>query len=341
MNKPTLFETPFAAARSLNKELTGAVVYLTKYYPLVHVDNGFLNDVKTYSSTATSMIFNNLKAAEKIKHFMFYNLGKSANTPSILTINDISIDGKAIPDISIPDTLKKCWINLTPIISQKDSYNGRINVTDVTELANIMTRGALTNSYHNSKDLWLSPNLSTYVIEFYSGVISNTLGQVYNLNYDERLYVQTLFAAYYAQCLGGEKSPLDMPPLLFRCTFLGSVADITDRMNSIQESRDNDGDSYLYPSVICKILAKHGPARMNKFDPVYLYRHISATAMDSQIMLIALDFPPYWVYQMLRVAHGYKNPIMSNMLKLTGTKIKLQQFAKDMAESDVIIRKVN
>ena len=141
MNKPTLFETPYANARSINKELSTAIVYLTKYYPIVHVDNGFLTDVKTYSSTATSVIFNSLKVAEKTKHFMFYNLGKSTNTPSILTINDISIDGKAIPEISVPDTLKKCWINLTPIISQKDSYNGRINVTDVTELSKYNDQG--------------------------------------------------------------------------------------------------------------------------------------------------------------------------------------------------------
>lgn len=341
MTKPTFFDTPYAQARSLDSELSSAMVYLTKYYPIVSVDDGFLKEVKTYSTTATSVIFNNLKLAEKTNCFLFYNLGKATSIPSLLTINDISIDAKAITSVTVPSNLKKCWINITPIISQKASYNGRINVTDVTELANIMSRAALTNSYHNSKDLWLPPNLATYVIEFYSGVISNTLGQAYNLNYDERLYVQTLFAAYYAQCLGGSRAKLEMPPLLLRCSFLGSSADIHERMNSIKEDRVAKGESYLYPATICSLLAKHGPPRMKSFNTAYLYRHLSSTAMDSQIMLVALDFPPYWVYQMLRVAHGYKNPVMSNMLKLTGTKIKLQQFASDLSESNVIVRKVS
>lgn len=341
MNKLTLFETPFADARSLNKDLVGAATYLTKYFTLVNINPSFLNDIKIYSSTAASTIFTNLKAAEKTSSFMFYNIGRVPDVPSILTINDITVDGRFIPNISVPKNLQKCWVNVTPIISQKDSYNGRINVTDVTELSNLMMRGALVMSYHNSKDLWLPPNLATYVIEFYSGVISNTIGQVYNLNYDERLYVQTFFAAYYAQCLGGENAPLDIPPLLMRCAFLGSGANIADRLNSVREDRENDGNSWLYPSTICTLLAKHGPPRMNKFSNVYLYRQLSATAMDSQIMLIAMDYPPYWVYQMLKVAYGYKNPVMSNMLKLTGTKVKLQQFAKDICDSDVIVRKVD
>lgn len=341
MNKLTLFDTPFAQARSLNKELAEATAYLTKYFSLVNVNASFLNDIKIYSSTSASTVFTNLKTAEKTNAFMFYNLGKVKDIPSILTLNDISIDGLYIPNISVPDHLKKCWINLTSIISQKDSYNGRINVTDVTELSNIMLRGALTMSYHSSTDMWLPPNLSTYVIEFYSGVIANSLGQAYNLNYDERLYVQTLFAAYYAQCLGGSGASLAMPPLLLRCSFLGSSVDISERLNSVLEDRENNGESFLYPNVICKLLAKHGPPRMHKFNTVNLYRYISATATDSQIMLLAIDFPPYWVYQMLRVASGYKNPVMSNMVKLTGTKLKLQQFAKDLCDSNVIVRKVN
>lgn len=341
MNKPTLFETPFAAARSLNKELPPAVAYLIKYNDIVHVDPGFINDINVYSSTSASVIFNNLKVDGKASSFMFYNIGRAPDVPPILTVNDISIDGSHIPAVSVPKNLQKCWVNLTPIISQKDSYNGRINVTDTTELANLMMRGALVMSYHNTTDLWLPPNLAVYVIEFYSGVIANALGLVYNLNHDERLFVQTMFAVYYAQCLGGTNAPLDIPPLLMRCQFLGSGANIADRINSIKELRPNNGDSYLHPSMACDIIAERGPERMRKFSNVYLYRYLSATAIDSQIMLLAVDYPPYWVYQMLKVAHGYKNPVMSNMLKLTGTKIKLQQFAKDLAESNIILRKLD
>ena len=340
MDKLTLFETPYAEARSLNKELSRAIEYLTKYHTLINVDPSFLNDIKIYSSTAASTIFSNLKEANKGSSFLFYNVGRTAEIPSVLTINDLTIDGARIPNISVPDRLKKCWINLTPIISQKDSYNGRINVTDVTELSHLMMRGALVMSYHATDTMWLSPNQAVYVIEFYSGVIANTLGQVYNLNYDERLYVQTLFAAYYAQCLGGANAPLDMPPLLLRCVFLGSAMDIQERMNSIKDDRDNGGKSWLSPSTVCELLRKHGPPRMNKFSATYLYRYLSATSIDSQVMLMAIDFPPYWVYQMLKVAYGYKNPVMNNMVKLTGSKAKLQQFAKDLCDSGVIIKKV-
>jgi hypothetical protein len=340
MNKLTLFETPYADARQLDKEMPRAVEYLTKYGQLMIVDHSFLNDIKIFSTTAASTIFTDIKDANKGSSFLFYNIGRTTDVPTVLTVNDLTVDGAYIPKVSVPDKLKKCWVNLTPIISQKDSYNGRINVTDVTELSHLIMRGALTMSYHSSDTMWLPPNLAVYVIEFYSGVITNTVGQVYNLNYDERLYVQTLFAAYYAQCLGGSNSPLDLPPLLMRCQFLGSGTDIQSRMMSIKDSREDNGKDWLYPAKVCDLISKHGPPRMKKFSAVQLYRYISATAIDSQVMLLAIDFPPYWVFQMLKVAYGYKNPVMNNMLRLSGTKTKLQEFAKNICDSGIIVKKV-
>ena len=79
---------------------------------------------------------------------------------------------------------------------------------------------------------------------------------------------------------------------------------------------------------------------MSKLTKTQLYRFLSSSAADSITMAIALEYPPYWVYQLLRVASGAKIPIMSNVIKLRNTKGKILQFANDIVGTGAVINKV-
>ena len=79
---------------------------------------------------------------------------------------------------------------------------------------------------------------------------------------------------------------------------------------------------------------------MKNFDETEFYRGITSSNVDSSSTAIALDYPPYWLWQLLRVASGHKNWLISSYLKITNTKAKLDLFCKDIVSSNVLITKV-
>ena len=345
MKNFTLFDTSFAKARSISSMAQNAVPFLIKNGPLVVLQDNQIRELEStriYSSTPISKMFQDITNAGKLNNFVFTNLARFAkDIPEILALDDITVDGKAIPNTPVPAQFQKCWINITPITAVKDSYNGTLNITDAPTLASFVVRSALVSTYLDN-DIWLNPRLAAIVIESYSMTVTHVLRQAFNLSYEEEKFVQTLFAAYYAQMLGDASCSLKIPPMLLRCSFLGSIQDITERLESINQYRDNNGDDILTPIKICNILKKCGPVRMQKFEPTMLYRFLSSSSIDSQLMMVAIDYPPYWVYQMLRIASGYKNPVMSNVIKLNGQlKTKVNQFATELQASNQITAKLN
>ena len=79
---------------------------------------------------------------------------------------------------------------------------------------------------------------------------------------------------------------------------------------------------------------------MRKLTRTQLYRFLSSSSADSITMAIALEYPPYWVYQLLRVASGAKIPTISNVVRLRNIKGKIVQFATDIVGTGAVINKV-
>ena len=72
---------------------------------------------------------------------------------------------------------------------------------------------------------------------------------------------------------------------------------------------------------------------MKSYSPQMLYRSISISSIDSSTMIIAADYPPYWLYQLMNVASGYKNPVISGIVKTLNLKNKLMTLADDVADN--------
>lgn len=340
MKKTMLLDTPFAKARSLNNMLPHALRFLIKNMPEVLIRDENLKSIESIrpaSSTPIFRIFQDVISMGKLNNYALLNFSNfKEDIPELMALDEITIDGKYLPNIPSPAQLQKCWLNITPIVGKKTSYNDSLNITDHGTLASLIVRGAFVSSYNDS-DRWVSPKTATLIIENYCTTIGHILRQAYMLDYNEQMFVQTLFATYMAQQLGGSDTSMNRPPLLLRCTFLGSAADIIQRLESISKYRDNHGEDILTPSKICHILAAAGPHRMKKFTVSNLYRFLSSSSIDSQTMMIAIDYPPYWAYQMFRLASGYKNPVMSNVIKILGSKNKLTEFAMDIIQSNIVI----
>ena len=195
MIKPTLLDTLYATVHGLQTALPQASQYLIKYAPTVILDQQKTEDlagVKIYASSPIVKIQQALMSSEKYKSIaVYFDFRTATDTPSILTIDGVTINGRSVSSTPIPALLQKCWVNLTPYLGKGSStYNG-LMITDQTAVAELLVRAACCTGY-DMPGMWLHPQYSTFMIEFYSKSIADTFGQLYNLTMEEKIFVQTL-----------------------------------------------------------------------------------------------------------------------------------------------------
>ena len=329
----SIFDTYYGKVTQLENQAKHALPFLIKYNDMVSLSDGDIDIIKNTRSMARSPIselFQKLVLDNKLDLFYFMNLSnvQGISIPELLLMDQIIIDGANIP--SCPEHLKKIWINVTPYLFKKRNLNEPMRISDNLRLFNAMVCGALCRSYDRS-DAWLNPSLSALIIKMYSNVIGVKLMIGYNLMPDELLFVQTFFAAYYAKLMGSKNDNNKLPYLLNRCGFLGSLNEIQERLNLLF---DKGMDISL--ENICKILSTDGPAKMKQFDMTKLLRMFAMSASDNQTMLLALTYPPYFLYVLLKNLSGFKNPTISGTIKKLGFKKDMDKILMSLQTSSVL-----
>lgn len=343
----TLLETPYVRARDITPHIKEALKFMIQN-PQVILQSEKMKEVESqrlFSSTPTSRIYHSIAASGKMNNFLFLDYSEMSNygvsIPDILTSDDLCIDGSTIDNIIVPALVKKCWINITPIIGSKksrDAYNDSILFTDLGQLANLVTRAALCQAYKDTEN-WITIRQQLLLLELFSVIMAQVMTNTYRLDPIERRNIMTIFAIYYAQMIGPQNVKADIPPLLLRCPFLGSGTDIMQIVEAIKPFYDKDGNLTL--DGLIKAVCKVGPSRMKAYNLQILLRSIAGSSIDSSTMIISMYYPPYFLYQLLRVASGYKNPILSGIIKVLGLKKKLDGLCDDIADSPNLIGALN
>lgn len=343
----SLLETPYMRARDVTSHLKDALKFLIQN-PQCILQSDKVREIETqrlFSSTATARIYHTIAASGKMNNFLFLDYSdissRGASIPDILTSDDLCIDGSKIDNIIVPALVKRCWINVTPILASKrtrDAYNDTLNFTDLGQLANLVTRAALCQAYQDS-DNWITIRQQLLLLELYAVIMAQVMTNTYRLDPIERRNIMTIFAAYYAQMIGTQEIKADIPPLLLRCPFLGSGTDIMQIMEELKKFREKDG--FLTLDGVIKAICKIGPSRMKNYNIHVLFRSIAGAAVDSSTMIVSMYYPPYFLYQLLRVASGYKNPVLSGIIKVLGLKKKLDMLCDDVADNPNLIGVLN
>ena len=213
------------------------------------------------------------------------------------------------------------------------------------QFAALISRGILCMSYNDS-DEWLTSSLNATMVEAYSLLFAMHLKNRFDLNAEEYAVVRTLFAAYYAQKVCSNSAPKNCPPLLYRCKDIwrdvGSPNAVDDRLASVEEVRNQIApDGVLSIKVICDILAKAGPQRMQKLiSERLLYTYMSRSPTDSRAMYCAIDYPPYFVWLILQNLRNGKNPLFNLLIKFGNMKTILTKFSEELITSKLFIDKV-
>lgn len=347
--KPTIGTTPYGISLDLKKRALEAATFLTKNQATLAGRDGLeylKSSVKMTVSTPITDIYTRVADLDKLKCFTIFDLSGIPDVPSLLTVGELTIDGKYISP-NMPSVFQNAWINLTPFLkSRNDAYNRIPQITDTVQFALLITRGLLCMSYNDS-DAWLTPSLRILIVEAYSLCMTMRMKTLFDLNFEEFALCRLLFAAYMAQMLDSPSAPKEVPPLLYSCKFLymdtGTPRTIDDRFEGISEVRTRIAPNMeLNIDVICAILREKGPERMKKLlKPAAFYQFMSRSPSDSQSMLLAIDYPPYFVYMLLNNLRGGKNPFFQNLIKFGDMKRSLVRFTDELISSKLFIDKVS
>lgn len=265
-----------------------------------------------------------------LDQFAIMNLAAAnRDIPDILTMDELTIDGKYLPEP--PAGFDRPWVNLTPLLAKRHSKSDPFAIVDVPRACGYFVRANLCAGYHDKAmsetEAWLAPSLEIFVIESYSMTVALLLQRLYNLDANETRLVQTLFAYHYARLLSSRTVEDGAPSILGRCAFLGSLADISTVIDLANEAAGGQLATLNFFGI-CNVIAKLGPPRMRTFEPVVIVRLFSGSPADSQSMVLALDYPPYWIFQLLRYMSGAKNFVIGQMMNLQVMKrasVKFEQ----------------
>lgn len=310
MIKPGLIDTQLGNALDLKMLIQDAVSFFSKSFDIVKIsdrDTSVFKNIKNFGNPYMNGLFSSIVESDKIDLFQFFDYSRlvknNTNIPELLTISALTIDG-LYTGLQLDNRLKKIWCNITPYVKKKSYETERIEFTDVDKVHEAIVRGALCRSYqeHNR---WLTSDIAALVIESYALTIGNILSSAYKLSVQDSNMVVLLFAAYYSQLFNTEGS-MRAPELLVKCKKLNQMGIDVTTLSYINKFRANP-DVLLSIHEICSILSQHGPVKLASLNSRILSSLFSKGTVDIQIMLIALEYPPYYVMQLLRLADNYKN----------------------------------
>lgn len=311
--KPSLLDTQIGIQSDLRKQIMSAASFLIKNISTVTVEENslvLLKSIRNFGNTNLTNIFDTIVNSDKFNSFICFDYSKlkGVDIPEVLTMSSISIDGHSC---GVPSGrgLEKIWCNLTPFIKKRKSETEKITITDINKIQEMFIRGALCKSYNDSR-AWLSPDIAALIIESYSITITNILSSVYKLTFQDTHMIMVLFAAYYAQLLNIDGS-MQAPELLVKCKRLHKLGVDINSYVYLNKYREAGGKHLLTIKEICNLINTYGPSKMSSFN-VNILNSLFSRGSTVETMLMALEYPPYYVMQLIKLADNEKNLVIAS-----------------------------
>ncbi len=318
--KPTILDTPYAKALGMPLLGKSAARFLQQNVSSLDMDQegyaGLLAEARQMTTSYQNTLFQHLVSADKLSSMFFYSFMSSPkDLPELLTYEDIAIDGKYLKQTLTKD-LEKVWVNLTPSLKRGVRRGlGGLQIADIPKMISAVTRAFLCASYNDSRE-WLPPAVSTFLVEVYTIAMASVMERLFSLNSEEATVPKIMFAWYYASLIAPSKNDAEIPPIAMKAKSvfgnIGSASDLKQLIDRANEIRDGRTMSL---ELAVELITKLGPARTKNLKSNDLRRIFALSAQSNTALMIAIDYPPYLLHQILAVEDGAKHGILSYVLK--------------------------
>lgn len=343
MRKFGILETTFAKSASYKKQIEEAAKFIVQQPALSLADDTLKNMVinKCTSSLHTPMnlLFQHLTDTFKnIRELPFVHVFVTANNPpEIFSSDSITFDfNEAMANP--PGILDGTVVNLTNSVRLKKTLASQeYIIDDILKIHGLCVRAALCQSYLKSNDkLWLTPKLCLFIIESYNMIIVNQIRQYLNVTDPYMLKkIAFLNCAFMAQMLNKE-SHSGLPELMYRLNLGMTTNDINNLLGELTE-KGYDFKKKYFAQDLCEMYKALCGERFNAFNISQLFRLFTAGHVDKPFASIMLEYPPFWVYQLLMIGSGAKQPVYNNIFKNNNLLSKIGLFATDLNTTDTFI----
>lgn len=342
MGAYSLFDTQVAKTTGMLNQTDNVSKFIIKNrytYLDTNIRDHILN-TRVFIQTGISMLMGNIMNSPVVDAFAPMDSALSNDpVPELLASTNVSLDTKQFKDPTLISTYSefkdKTIINLSHLIKKNTRGSSKPEISDINEIHKLYMRGAFTMSYHDSNG-WLTPDLAKYIIQTYAMTISGLIARKHNLTYNEQLTIAGVLSLYMAQLMSHSSEDMTKPLLMMRCNYLGNRQDIETMLEIFSE----DVTGLLNADQIKNLIVKHSPDRLKSFSIGEFYRYASALSQEHVPAMIALEYPPYWVYMLMIALSGGKIGLLYQLKQHRLDKDGMV-FIKNLISSPTLINKIN
>jgi len=199
----------------------------------------------------------------------------------------------------IPELNDKLVINITDITKATGDFN------DVTQFQWRVIRDFLSRSFYNSTgNVWISPVLVRYVAKVYSMTIGGQIARLFGLSPLIQMFIQTVFCLYFV----GQMTTTNLAPgfvkahdkqlgILDSQSLVQIFAFIEDTLGKKAPESLEDVFAVIDAYDHDQLKTSHG-SRLTR--PV-LNVKFSSLFPEKPVSMIALEYPPYFLFLILLV----------------------------------------
>ena len=339
MSQKSFFDTGFSQVSGSRITATKALRYLIQsrncILPEASIER--LYSDKPMLETPMNVLFRHLREEGKALSLFapVYLTSKMGSIPEFLTSMDVTFDTAQLTEnyltASLPELAGKTVVNLGDVLRTNRNQPGEYSLMDTTTLHNRYVRGAMVMSYNDS-DGWLTPALGVYLAKSYTMVISAIIAKFYDLVLQEQMTIGAVLTMYMCQQLMSSRDDYHRPALWNRCTYLGS----TTELERFAAAMRDHTDTALTIKDVCDLISKLGPARMHNFSPEVFYRLTRTLGSSTTSSLIAVEYPPYWCYELCVAMSNGKTKLYFDM-KANRLQEEAKRFLYELDNSQSFI----
>lgn len=199
----------------------------------------------------------------------------------------------------IPELDDKLIINVTDITKSNGDFS------DVTQFHYRVVRDFLSRNFYTSVgNVWISPTLVRYVAKVYSMTIGGQLAKIVGLSPAVQSFVQTVFCAFFVGKMSSPDVAPDFMKIHGRHMSLPDLADLNQILALIKDVLDKPVPTSL--EEVCKVIDAYGHDQLSgahgpRITRPVLNMKFNSLFNDGHLSVIALEYPPYFLFLILLV----------------------------------------